>query len=299
MRPCVAVVLLVGLAVDAAALPDPAAPGPHAVGTTTVVATTEDGRTLDAVVWYPARTNGVVARGRHPLLVHSHGLCGLPTNASFLAEALASWGVIVVAPPHPASQLGAGCATDIAASFAARPGEVQAALDAMLAAGSPFARRIRRGRIGITGHSFGGQTAIRLAAADPRIRVAAAFAPAFYGRNVAGLAPDAPTIVMVGALDTFAPLDTQARPYYELLRGPRLLVEIANTGHFAFSDRCTFGAGRPDCAPGTLAQAHANAQVLRVAVPFLLRHLTGRRAWRRLSSARRLPAGLAIVAGGR
>jgi len=289
----IALALLLWSACDTAALPDPTAPGPHAVATTTIPITAGESRTLEAAVWYPVGKRGGTASGKHPLLVFSHGLCGLPTSATFLCEALASFGVIVIAPPHPASQLGPDCLAGVATSFAERPGEVRAAIDAMLAAGSPFARRIRRGRIGIAGHSFGGQTAIRVAAADPRIRVAAAFAPAFYGPAVAGLAPEVPTVVMVGALDTFAPPDTQAWPYYALLRGPRLFVQIANTGHFAFSDRCTFGMGRPDCGPGTLSQSEAHAHVLRVAVPFLLRHLTGRRAWGRLSSARGLPADLA------
>lgn len=300
------------------AAPDPARPGPFAVGTTALVvsrtsSTSGEPRPLDTAIWYPAvragatgsvqpATDARVARGRWPLVVFSHGLCGDPRNHEFLTRALASWGVVVAAPPHPGGRFAdlPGCLRTVADSYVNRPDDVRAALDALVAAdrdpASRFHRRLRAGRMAVAGVSFGGQTAIRVAALDARVRAVVAFAPGLFGPGLAELVVDVPALVMVGDVDTFAPLETQARPYFELLRGPRTLALLHHTGHFAYTDRCTFGAGRPDCAPGTLSQDDANTLVLRQAVPFLLRHLRGARPWARLLRPSATPDGVTVLA---
>jgi hypothetical protein len=64
------------------------------------------------------------------------------------------------------------------------------------------------------------------------------------------------------------------RTAYASASAPKLLVEVGNAGHYAFSDLCFPG---PDCnAPITATQDEAHAQVLRWAVPFLERYLAGR-----------------------
>src|SRR5262249_52764512 len=105
----------------ARALPDPTKPGPFAVGVTNLTftkpsVTTGAPRPLDTVVWYPAvpgsgtatplgRRDATVLRRRSPLLLFSHGLCGFPEQSVFLTAALASWGFVVAAPPHPGNRL--------------------------------------------------------------------------------------------------------------------------------------------------------------------------------------------------
>src|SRR6266496_771664 len=88
-------------------------PGPFPVGVTVVElvkpsVTTGQPRALSTQVWYPA-TPGTgtpegaflrgaeVAKGRFPLVVFSHGSCGIPNQSVFLMEALASRGFIMAA----------------------------------------------------------------------------------------------------------------------------------------------------------------------------------------------------------
>jgi predicted dienelactone hydrolase len=88
---------------------DPSGPGPYAVGTaqrtfTKPSETTGLPRVLDTKIWFPAASNDTlteVARGRFPLLIFSHGSCSGPAQSGFLMRALASWGIVVAAPPHP------------------------------------------------------------------------------------------------------------------------------------------------------------------------------------------------------
>jgi predicted dienelactone hydrolase len=308
------VLAVVALALPvAAATPDVTGPGPYTVGRTTVTftktsVTTGAPRPLATVIWYPAEpgtgsaTGSVlgdaeVKRGHWPLLLFSHGLCGIPTQSTFFTTALASWGFVVAAPPHPGGELTDGvpqCVQSIDDSFQNRVPDIQFVIDRMLAAnrepGSRFARHLKPRRIGVSGHSFGGQTALRVAYADARVRAALALAPALYGDFVSQLHITTPTMIMTGDEDTLAPFDTNARPYYAELFGPRYLVEILNTGHSAFADRC-----RQDCKPGDLTQDEAHALVLRHAVPFLLRYVAGRRSVSALLRPENAPPGAPIV----
>jgi predicted dienelactone hydrolase len=234
-----------------------------------------------------------------PVVLFSHGLCSFPTQSVFLALALARAGYIVAAMTHPGGSYldppaGQACVTTTATSFAERPGDVIATVDALLAwSADPndarFYGAVDPGRIGMSGHSFGGQTALRMAPLEPRIRATLALAPAL---NViaAVLTPAStgvPTMIQGGTLDTFAPFLTSQVPAYDALTAPRFLLEIHNTGHFAFADFCTpfFGLGGPDCAASALTQAQAHAIVLPYSLGFLGRYLAGDRRWDQLLEA--------------
>lgn len=154
----------------------------------------------------------------------------------------------------------------------------------------------------MTGHSFGGQTTLRVAAAEPRVKAAVALAPALQVM-VRDLRVDTPTMIIAAERDSLAPIRTDGRPYYDALHGPRALVEILNAGHFAFSDLCVGGLlvplGADDCAPGLLGQPEAHALTLRHALPFLLRYVAGRRAYAALLRPSRAPPGAPVVATAR
>src|SRR5207244_9018756 len=127
-------------------------------------------------------------------------------------------------------------------------------------------------RIGMSGHSFGGLDALRVAVSEPRVRAALALAPA--RPDLSGGRINIPTMIEGAELDTLAPFQTDTLGAYALLDGPRFLVEILNAGHFAFSDICA-GAifGTSDCAPGTISQDDAHHLALRYGVPFLMRYV--------------------------
>src|SRR5690606_5953273 len=76
--------------------------------------------------------------GPYPLVLFSHGLCGTPRQSRFLTPLLASWGFVVVAPPHPGNTIFdfPSCNTQaaIVASIAERPQDMIFVLDQILAA---------------------------------------------------------------------------------------------------------------------------------------------------------------------
>ncbi len=318
MRFAVAVSMLLLAHVAAAKSGAPAdytQPGPLPVGVTTVEITTTSvttgaPRVLATQVWYPAAEgtgtpmgaflhNADVVKGRHPLVVFSHGSCGIPNQSPFLMAALASRGMIVAAPPHPGNMItDADCDTPdaLADAFANRPADVVAVADRFLALSkdktSPFHRHVNPKRLGVAGHSFGGQTTLRVVAGDQRFKAGLAFAPAV----APGITIKAPLMVMTGELDSLTPFTEDAEPSYALGTGPRWLVKILRTGHCAFIPLCLeqfCGAG---CEAGTLAPAEANPLVLRYAVPFMLRYLQGDRKAAKSLRPDAAPAGLVVEA---
>src|SRR5262245_12016026 len=180
---------------EARALPDPTKPGRVAVGVTSLRFTTPSvatgaTRVLDTRVWYPAvpgtgttTTLGArdarVQRGRHPLVIFSHGSRGIPEQSVFLTAALASRGFIVAAPPHPGSLLSDGlpaCFPSAVGSLRGPPHDVSVVIDGMLVMSkdreSMSARHIAPRRIGMSGHSLGGMTTLLVAEQDARVRAA-------------------------------------------------------------------------------------------------------------------------------
>jgi predicted dienelactone hydrolase len=300
-----------------AAAMDYTARGPFPVGfrtieLTTSSVTTGEPRVLATQVWYPAVAgtgaptpsglleDGAVAKGRFPVVVFSHGSCGIPNQSTFLMEALASRGFILVAPPHPGNTFGPSCSTPdaLADAYANRPADVVFVAETFIGFGrdaaSPFHRHVNPKRLGVSGHSFGGQTTLRVAAADARFRAALALAPALVPEN--GLVIRAPLMVMTGEIDSLTPFETEAVPSYDLGKGPRLLVEILSAGHCAFIPLCVTEFCGAGCDPPAITPPAANALVLRYAVPFLLRYLKGDRAAGRALRPDAAPDGVVVQA---
>ncbi len=271
---------------------DVRAPGPYGVGARVItltkqsVVTPAETRQLDVVVWYPtaagagpidARYDGVLdapvdgSGGPYPVVMFSHGSCGFPAQSLFLWPLVASRGYVVIAPPHPGNTLFEfpTCTTPQAqvASALERPQDVRFALDAMLAEnanpGSAFFGVLDPTRIGMSGHSFGGFTTYLAATQDSRYRVAVPMAPAVPASHPVLTMP---SLTLISAADSIVNNDA-TRGQYDLAATPKYLVEIANTGHFAYSDGCF---PSPDCNPPvTLTQDEAHVAVLRWVIPFL------------------------------
>src|SRR6185436_6212089 len=71
------------------------------VSTAETVDASRGNRPLVVEIWYPARRAGRDAealRGRRPLVIIAHGLCGSRLYYDYLATHLASWGFVVAAP---------------------------------------------------------------------------------------------------------------------------------------------------------------------------------------------------------
>jgi dienelactone hydrolase len=253
-------------------------------------------RALQTSIWYPAppgsspingSLGGVVdapvdgSGAPYPILMFSHGSCGFPNQSTFLTARLASYGFVVVAPPHPGNTLfefpACGSFPNQLASAIERPQDVLFVLDAMLAAdadgGSPFFGAVDEARIGMSGHSFGGLTTYLTVPLDARFKVAVPMAPAVPGTPVLSI----PSLTMLGQIDSVVSLPAIRNAYAAALP-PKFLTEIADAGHFAFSNGCFPG---PDCnPPTTLTQDEAHQRVLRYALPFLKVYLAGDEAFR-------------------
>jgi predicted dienelactone hydrolase len=271
--------------------------GPYAVGyritdLATTSVTTGMPRVLNTHIWYPAvpgtgtvqgealRDADVLA-GRWPLILFSHGSCGVPNQSPFYVEALASWGFVVAAPSHPGNTTfeldTCSDPENIAESFANRPLDIRFVTDTLIAASrgdrqSPFYLHIDPERMGVSGHSFGGQTTLRVAASDARIDGAVALAPAV---GLPGVRISVPTMVIGAELDTLTPFETSSRDAFALLRGPRFLVEFLNTGHCAFAIACAETLCGAGCPPEGISLVETQQMTIRYAIPFFLQYVAG------------------------
>jgi predicted dienelactone hydrolase len=297
-------VALLAIARTASGAPiDPTVPGPYAVGETTrtftkASVTTGDPRVLATRIWYPALPDGGIVPRRWPLLLFSHGSCSVPEQSTFLMDALASWGMVVAAPPHPGNTALDGAATcnaNLQDSFLNRVADVVFVLDQLqlenATPGAFFSHRLNVKRAGVMGHSFGGQTAIRALAADRRFRAALAISP----RPAIDLVVTQPLLVMTGALDSVTPFETDARMAFAVARGPRYLVRLPDTGHCACIPLCLPAVCGDGCPPVGIAPTVANARVQRMIVPFAMAYVAGKGPFKRLLDPATIPVGIDVI----
>lgn len=267
----------------------PDAVGPFAVGRQTIqVDDTARKRKLDVDVWYPVKTGTTGKPARYmfsaalptlafdskvaldappvatadepfPMVVYSHGAGGFRYIATWYTELLASHGFVVVAPDHT----GNTAIDDVAKTSVSREqneinrlGDVKAVIDDMLkrntTAGDPFDGTIDPDEIGISGHSFGGFTAIGAVtgftnklgtvAPDPRIKAVELMAPYTEPIDDSTLAKlNVPTMVITGTKDTSTPINPMTERAAKNETGrPLYRIDLTDAGHQSFSDVCFY-----------------------------------------------------------
>ncbi len=103
-------------------------------------------------------------------------------------------------------------------------------------------------RIGMTGHSFGALTSLRVAAISQEIKVIVPQAPPAADICWLGLPQPVtlgiPVMVQAAHHDQTLKWDEHVAPTWPLLQRPRWLLDITNGGHFTFSDLCRFDLAR-------------------------------------------------------
>jgi predicted dienelactone hydrolase len=231
----------------------------------------------------PAYRDVARAPGTFPLVLFSHGNNGLRIQSFYFAGHLASHGFVVVTPDHHGNtfvdQLAGIIDPDAAIN---RPLDMSFLIDEFLAfnldPGNFFEDAIDADRIGASGHSFGGYTTFALAGGsfglgtftDPRVKAIFPQAPS------AGAFPDGffstitiPTLIIGGSIDETTPFPAdQQRPFDLLPTGASVvgLAELADAGHFTFSDFCEvprtilgfLGGFEEACEPRHLPWRHAH-----------------------------------------
>jgi predicted dienelactone hydrolase len=264
--------------------------GPYDVGVTTITINAESERALTLDVWFPIADAGeaplhqytlipgayyespdavtatpdqISPDGPFPLVVYSHGSGGLRYIASYYTEAIASYGYVVAAPDHTGNTavdrlVGAEAEFDVTALN--RPNDVRAVIDAMLDPTSTetagFVPSVDPEQIAVTGHSFGGFTALAAAGgyenplgsvvADDRVDAIIPLAPATGDgtrlMSDAGLESiQVPTLVLVGTNDQTTPVEPNVTRIWDLAGSePLVRVELVDAQHQSFTDVCDY-----------------------------------------------------------
>ena len=265
--------------------------GPWAVGVRTVEVIGARDRVLPVEVWYPVEPDAAAAAepatysfpglevptidavvgappapGPFPLVVYSHGSGGLRYVSGFLTEHLASHGYVVVAPDHVGNTaLDEFTGTDEPQFQVAedRPADVAAVVTAATSGAVGFedlSPSVDAERVSVTGHSFGGFTALAAGSANSS-------GAAFEGLDaIVALAPysetlpdellrsvDTPTLLVSGTADITTPVDPNTeRPWTLASASPIIRADLRAAGHQSFTDVCTYqelARARTDVAP--------------------------------------------------
>ncbi|MCJ1878390.1 alpha/beta hydrolase family protein [Pseudomonas nitroreducens] len=143
-----------------------------------------DQQPMKAIAFYPTRAaeqplhlgnfildvayEGKTANGRFPLLVMSHGNYGTPLAHRDLIEALVRKGFVVVTLLHPGDNLHDHSRLGALSNLYGRPLQVSETISAALL-DPQIAAIVDPRKVGVIGYSAGGETALILAGAQPRL----------------------------------------------------------------------------------------------------------------------------------
>lgn len=251
----------------------------HPVGRRTLelIDTARNARSLTVDIWYPAvladepraryevlpgvafdaavaRDQPVVAGGRYPLILLSHGRTGMRFAYSLLCEALAARGNIVVSADHPGDALMdwlSGTFVDDRTNEMGRVGDARFLLDALLTAErsstivpSDLLDAIDTERVVAIGHSYGAYTALATAAgargvpADTRLRAVIGLQPFTRTMSDNALARvTVPTLLVISEHDTTTPAAIDGdRPWLLVGGNPVWRMDLGSASHHASSD---------------------------------------------------------------
>ena len=192
------------------------------------------------------------AHGKFPLIVFSHGQAAIRWQSTYYTVLLASHGYVVASTDHEGGTLFdvvRGQLQNVAVGVETRPVDVSYLLNrfSRLKEDDPLFGLLDLDRIGVTGHSFGALTSLRVAATDSRVKAIVPQAP--VDANLAWLGLPQPVVlgipvhIQAAHADKTLPWDTNIVPTLEVLKDPLWLLDITKGGHFTFSDLCAFDLG--------------------------------------------------------
>jgi dienelactone hydrolase len=206
-------------------------------------------RTLLTYVRYPAlgrpsagdlaSAPAASAGGPYPLIVFAHGFDLVPGTYTQLLRAWARAGYVVAAPVLPftnANAPGGPTQTDLGNQPQDLRVVISRLLSASAASGGPFAGLLDARRIGVAGHSDGGDTVLAVAygrrTSDPRVGAAVVLSGAeLQGYDTLAFPPDSPPLLAAqGTADTInSPASTAG--FFDLVRRPKYLLSLLGAAH--------------------------------------------------------------------
>jgi dienelactone hydrolase len=228
-----------------------------------------DQRTLNTLVWYPAKAEGGLAEGGpFPLFVWSHGFTSSNGEVSYMAELLASRGYVVAAPNFPlASFTAPGGPTS--KDFENLPGDVKFVIDSMLAKSEDAADVLYTGidpeRIAAGGLSMGSGVTLFVSfhanVLDERVKATVVLAGngISYQKLFYETRKKLPLLIMHGDLDAVLPYDPCGTSLRDRAGSPTWFMTIKKGSHAGFAGYSSSVDGNPDelgCA--TIATADPN-----------------------------------------
>ncbi len=192
----------------------------------------------------PARKHG-----KFPLIIFSHGQAAIRWQSTYLTVLLASHGYIVASTDHEGGTLFdvvRGQLQNVAVGVETRPVDVTYLLNRLsrLKEEDPLFGLIDVEKIGVTGHSFGALTSLRVAAMDKRVKAIVPQAPVDANLAWLGLPRpvilDIPVHIQAAHDDQTLEWATNIEPTLLVMRDPLWMLDITKGGHFTFSDLCAF-----------------------------------------------------------
>ncbi|MDP2269553.1 MAG: acetylxylan esterase [Archangium sp.] len=187
--------------------------------------------------------------GKFPLIIFSHGQAAIRWQSTYLTVLLASHGYIVASTDHEGGTLFdvvRGQLQNVAVGVETRPVDVTYLLNRLsrLKEEDPLFGLIDLEKIGVTGHSFGALTSLRVAAMDKRVKAIVPQAPVDANLAWIGLPRpvilDIPVHLQAAHDDKTLEWDTNIEPTLLVMRDPLWMLDITKGGHFTFSDLCAF-----------------------------------------------------------
>ena len=179
-----------------------------------------------------------------PAVVFSHCHGCVRFDVAAIAERLASHGIVVAAPDHLADTLWDTTLPGIGEPYlSVRASDVSSVLDRLLDATATEVPADLRGHIdaahvGVMGHSYGALTTGAVVLSDSRFIAAMAIAAPI---SITGHRPADVHLPFLFALmgedNSIGAIGNRViRSDYAMLGGPAWLVEVADAGHFSFTD---------------------------------------------------------------
>ncbi|AEV84135.1 hypothetical protein ACWT_3112 [Actinoplanes sp. SE50] len=219
--------------------------GPRVLSEVLSFARGED-RPLPTTVWYLSGPRGTgTAAGRHPIVLFSHGLGGLPEQFTPLATQWAQAGYVVAAPAYPHTN---GRVRVDAGDIGHQSADAAYVL-AKLTTGK-LAAHLDPGAVAAVGFSAGATTTLGLFVEGHPASLRAAVSVAGRRPATAFGGPAAPILFLHGDQDPVVPIGA-GRAAYRAVPWPKQFVVVRGEGHGQYLN--PGDPGYPSAAAGILA----------------------------------------------